>query len=410
MQAKLKEYADLLIRVGLNVQKGQTVVIMAPVDVAPFVRQCAEAAYGAGCREVIVEWNDDTMARLRFLHADSTVFDTCPSWLADKYNLFAREGAAFLNILADDPDALAGIDPDRLQRSAKSRGEALKPFQDATIRGEATWCVAALPVPAWAAKVFPEKSEAESMAALWDAIFATLRLTGDGESTARWQEHAEKSAARSKRLNEMDLKSLHYKNSLGTDLTVELPEGALWVGGAEKGPGGLAFMPNLPTEELFTVPRRDGVNGVAVSSMPFSLYGNVIDQFRFTFKDGKIVDVQTEKDSDKELLEKAISVDEGAAFLGEAALVPYDSPIRNLGILFYNTLFDENAACHLAFGRAYPCLEGAAEMTQEELTARGINESVTHQDFMIGTADLSITGLTRDGREVPIFTNGNYAF
>lgn len=407
--ARLTEYAHLVVEIGLNVQKGQTLLVRAPVESADFARLCAEAAYDVGCREVHVEYMDEKVTRMRYLRADSEVFDECPDWFSGKLNTLAAEGAAFLSILAEDPDMLRGVDPDRLRRNQQSRGNALQPYYAASMSNKVRWCVASVPIIPWAVKVFPEGSRQDAVEALWEAIYKTLRITGDGKAVERWREHAARTAARCKQLNDLELVSLHYQNSLGTDLTVGLPEGAIWAGGSEDDAQGIPFIANMPTEEIFTAPHRDRVEGRVVSSMPFVLDGNLIDRFAFTFKAGKIVGIEAKDAEQKALLENSISIDEGAAYLGEAALVPFDSPISNLGILFYNTLYDENASCHLAFGKAYPCIKGGDAMSEEELKAHGINNSLTHQDFMIGTSDLSITGVMRDGRTVAIFRDGNFA-
>lgn len=409
MCERQKEYARLLVGVGLNVQRGQTVVVRAPIQCAGFVRLCAEAAYDAGCREVVHIWQDDALNRMRYLRAADGVFDEYPDWQADKLNTLAREGAAFLSIHADDPDALNGVEPGRIVRSEKAAGPKIKEYRQILTNNKARWCVGAVPSVAWAKKVFPDKTEEEAMAALADAIFAAVRITGDGRALERWQAHIESLQTRCMRLNGLDLAALHYKNGLGTDLRVGLPGGAIWLGGAETCAKGVPFVANMPTEEIFTAPKRDDVNGTVVSSMPFSLHGNVIKQFTLTLKDGKIVDVKAGSAEEEALLGGAVAVDEGAAYLGEVALVPYDSPIANQGILFYNTLFDENASCHFAFGRAYPCVKGGDTMTQEQLKAAGLNDSITHKDFMVGTGDLSITGETRDGQKIPIFVNGKFA-
>ena len=245
------------------------------------------------------------------------------------------------------------------------------------------------------------------MESLWEAIFKAVRITDDGQSVRRWQEHLENLSRRKEKLNALHLKSLHYTNSLGTDLTVELPQDHIWEAGDDCTSAGQPFVANMPTEELFTAPLRTGANGVVVASLPLVHDGNIISGFRMTVEEGKIVSVSAEQG--QKVLEAAISVDEGASYFGEVALVPYDSPISNQKLLFYNTLFDENAACHIAFGEAYPCIEGGRDMDKEQLKTHGLNDSVTHVDFMVGTADLSIVGTTRDGREVPIFVNGNFA-
>lgn len=408
MEEKLREYAKLLIELGVNVQPGQTLVIASPVDCAHFARLCVAEAYAAGCREVVMSWKDDFLTRERYLHADDAVFDEVADWQRHFFNDYAREGAAYLSISATDPENLKGVDPARLVRAQRASGKALTDFNRLQMCGGFPWCIASIPVPSWARRVFPDCSEEEAMQHLWNAIFTTMRITGDGQSAARWHEHMARLHRRIDRLNKLNFVSLHYQNALGTDLTVRLPEGHVWEGGDDRLPSGVPFIANMPTEEIFTAPKRDGVNGVAVASMPLVKDGNVIDGFRMRFENGKIVEVQAEQGED--VLRSAIAVDEGASYLGEVALVPYDSPISNAGVLFYNTLFDENASCHLAFGEAYPCIDGGMEMDKRELAEHGLNDSITHVDFMIGTPDLSIVGTTWDGEQIPVFTNGNFAF
>ncbi|MCI8971932.1 MAG: aminopeptidase, partial [Oscillibacter sp.] len=298
-------------------------------------------------------------------------------------------------------------DSQRIIRAQRASGKALKDFDRLQMCGGFPWCIASIPIPSWAVRVFPDKGEAEAVAALWDAIFSAVRITGDGRAVDRWQEHLSTLEKRLEKLNALKLKSLHYTNSLGTDLTVELPEGHIWESGGDRTLSGRSYIANIPTEEIFTSPLKTGASGVVYSSLPLVHDGNLIDKFHFVVKEGRIVEAHAEQG--EETLKAAISVDEGAAYFGEAALVPYDSPISNQNLLFYNTLFDENAACHIAFGEAYPCLEGGQRMTKDELKARGLNDSITHVDFMIGTPDLSILGTTREGKEVPIFINGNFA-
>ena len=408
MENKLREYAKLLVEVGLNVQKGQTLLIQSPVDCAYFARLCADAAYDAGCREVVMNWGDDYLTRARYLHAADEVFDEVPEWRRHFCNDYAAEGAPRLVIVAEDPETLKGVDSGRIVRAQRAAGAALEPYYHTYMNNEAPWCVASIPIPAWAAKVFPGVPEAEAMQKLWDAIFETVRITGDGKAVERWHAHLATLEARKNKLNELRFKSLHYTNSLGTDLTIELPEGHLWAAGNGATPKGQVFVANMPTEEIFTAPHRLGINGVVYAALPLVENGNIIDGFRFVIKDGRIVESHAKVG--EEFLKAAYTVDEGASYFGEVALVPYDSPISNQGILYYNTLFDENARCHLAFGEAYPeCLEGGNDMTREELLAHGLNWSINHVDFMVGTADLSIVGTTHDGREIPVFVNGNFA-
>ena len=407
MDEKLLEYARLLVRVGLNVRKGQRLVISSPVECAYFARMCAGEAYAAGCKEVVMNWHDDAMARMKYLHADNEIFDEVPLWRRHFFNDYALEGAAYLAISASDPENFKGVDSSRIIRAQQASGKALKDFDRLQMCSGFPWCIASIPIPSWAKTVFPGEDEAAATEKLWDAIFKAVRITGDGKAVDRWQEHLSTLHARMEKMNTLRFKSLHYTNSLGTDLTVELPEGHIWEAGNDVTLSGQEFIANIPTEELFTAPVKTGVNGVVYSSMPLVNDGAIVDQFHFVVRDGKIVECHAEKGETE--LKAAISVDEGASYFGEVALVPYDSPISNQKILFYNTLFDENAACHIAFGEAYPCLEGGQRMTKEELKERGLNDSITHVDFMIGTKDLTIVGTTHDGKEVPVFVDGNFA-
>lgn len=408
MQKKFEEYAKLLVEVGVNIQKGQNLVISCPVDCAWFARLCAKAAYEAGCREVIMGWSDDQLNREKYLHAADDVFDFVPEWRIRLLTDYAKEGAAFLHIGGSDPEILKGVDQDRLVRSSRSSGRDLKDYRQMQMSNAFPWAIGAIPVPSWAKKVFPDCSEEEAMEKLWDAILTSVRVTGDGKAVQRWQEHLDTLQIRIDKLNALRLESLHYTNSLGTDLTIRLPEDHLWGGGDGVSKAGIHFIANMPTEEIFTAPLKNGIDGVVYASMPLVLKGEVVDKFHFVIKEGKIVEVHAQVGEEK--LKAETTLDEGASYFGEVALVPYDSPIRNQNLLFYETLFDENAACHLAFGEAYAeCIKGGEEMSKEELKAHGLNDSITHVDFMVGTADLSITGRTHDGKEVPIFVNGNFA-
>ena len=354
-----------------------------------------------------MNWSDDALGRMKYLHAADDVFDTVPLWRRHFYNDYALEGAAYLAISASDPENLKGVDHGRIVRAQQASGRALKDFDRLQMCGGFPWCIASIPIPSWAKKVFPDLPADQAQERLWDAIFAAVRITGAGDCVEQWQAHIATLERRVKKLNQMNFKSLHYTNSLGTDLTVELPEGHIWEAGNDVTLAGRTYIANIPTEEVFTSPLKTGVNGVVCSALPLSHNGTIIDKFRFTVKDGKIVEVRAEQG--EEALKAAVTVDEGASYFGEVALVPYDSPISNQRILYYNTLFDENAACHIAFGEAYPCLEGGQQMTKDELKAHGLNDSITHVDFMVGTPDLSIVGTTHDGREIPVFVNGNFA-
>lgn len=404
---KLEEYAHLLIEIGLNVQKGQYVIINSPVECAPFTRLCVKAAYEVGAKQVILNWSDDFIARQYWLNAADEVFDQVFPWDVQKNLELTKRGAARLSIAAQDPENLKGVDPERLKRASKAFGEANKEYRSMMMASAVPWCVASIPVPSWAKKVFPDLSAEDAVERLWDEIFKAVRITDEGGAVKRWREHCANLAEKCRIMNGHAFKHLHYTNSLGTDLTVELPEGHIWEAGSERSGTGIDFVANLPTEEVFTAPKFNGVNGKVVASKPLVLGGNIVDGFYMILKDGKIVEAHAEKG--EEYLREELATDEGASYLGEVALVPYDSPISNSGVLFYNTLFDENASCHFAFGKAYPtCIEGGTDMTGEQLKARGLNDSITHVDFMVGTSDLSVDGVNKNGETIPVFRNGNF--
>lgn len=403
-----KDYAKLLIKAGLNLHKGQRLAITCPVECADFARLCAAEAYAAGCCEVIMRWEDDELTRMKYLYADDEVFDKMNPWDADLADILSEEGAGWLAVHAADPDNLKGVDPDRIRRAQISRGIGMKKFREREMRSEFPWCVCSVPTGAWAKAVFPDMDTEAAVARLWEEILAACRVDG-GDAVSNWQAHSRELHKHVEILNNYNFKELRYRNSAGTDVTVELPEGHFWGGGEEEdAEGKLHFSANIPTEEVFTLPKKDGINGRIVATKPLSHNGTLIEGFWFEVKDGKIVDLHADKGED--ILRNAITVDEGASYFGECALVPYDSPISSAGVLFLNTLFDENASCHFAFGEAYPLIRGAGDMSREELEERGVNFSMTHVDFMVGSADLEITGITHDGEEVAVFRNGNFAF
>ena len=406
---KLKEYAELLVRVGVNVQKGQDLVITSQVDQAPFARLCVQAAYEAGARAVDMAWSDDAIARMTYLNADESVFDVIPEYRIRFNTDYAEGGACFLHLVSSDPENLKGVDPSRLERAHRAYGKYMRRYRELGMASAFPWSIGALASPAWAKRVFPDLPEAEAVAALWEKIFMAVRITGDGTAVEKWRQHQENLQRHVDILNGYAFDRLHYYNALGSDFTVGLCKGHIWCAGGEKTPKGQFFMPNMPTEEIFTAPDRNRCDGVICAALPLSKDGNVIRDIRFVVKEGKIVEATAS--ANEELLRKSIAVDEGASRFGEVALVPYDSPISNSKTLFYNTLFDENAACHLAFGEAYPTtVEGALDMSEEERLSAGLNKSITHVDFMVGTADLSIDGYTADGRCVPVFRDGNFVF
>ncbi len=409
MNNKFQEYARLLVEVGVNIQKGQTLLLFCPVEHAAFARMCADVAYEDGCREVVTIWSDDHMTRAKYLYAEDAVFTDFPQYRADMFTHYATEKAAFLHLISDDPENLLGVDSDRILNSHKASGAKLKDYRAMQNANRFPWSIGALSSPKWAKKVFPNLPEAEAVEALWEKIFMAVRIQGDGSAVEAWRVHAKRLHQHAKILNGYHFKSLHYTNSLGTDLTVELADTHIWEAGGDVTTDGQEYMPNMPTEECFTAPKANGVNGVVYAAMPLCRDGNVIEDIRFVLRDGKIIEATASKGED--VLRAAISVDAGASHFGEVALVPFDSPISNCKTLFYETLFDENAACHFAFGSAYASnIEGGTHMTKDELIEHGINDSITHVDFMVGTRDLSIVGVTADGREIPVFVDGNFAF
>ena len=403
----LEKYAELAIKVGVNIQPNQTLLIRTPIECADFVRLAVKCAYKNGARNVFVEWSDEECSLARYLYAPDEVFNEFPRWVSDQYVDIAKEGGAFLSIHAANPDLLKDVDPERIANYQKASGIALKEWRSYTLTDKCKWSIVSIPTKAWARKVFPNISEEEAMDKLWDLIFKCTRVDNE-DPIAAWHEHNQNLKQRTDFLNEKNFKTLKYK-SAKTDLTIGLPENHIWESGASVDPNGINFNPNMPTEEIFTLPHKYQVDGVVHSSKPLVYGGNVIDDFSLTFKDGKIVECSAAKG--EETLKNLIATDEGSNYLGEVALVPYSSPISDTNVVFYNTLYDENASCHLALGSAYAtCIKGGADLPKEEYDKYGINDSLTHVDFMIGSADLDIVGETYDGETIQIFKNGNWAF
>ena len=408
MQDLLKKYAELVVKVGVNLQPDQLLVINSPIECAEFARLIAKAAFEAGAHDVVVSWGDEQLAHIRYAGGKKEIFTEFPEWKVRFYQDYAEQGAAFVSIAARNPEIFKDIEPEKLTLAAQAAGAALLEYRARLMNNENTWCVVSVPTAGWAQKVFPGLAEEEAQARLWQEIFRTVRIEPDKDPAEAWKKHIATLQKAAEFLNKKNFKVLHYSNSLGTDLTVELPEGHIWAGGAEKAATGVTFAANMPTEEVYSLPLREGVNGVVYASKPLIYHGSRIENFHLTFKEGRVVDFGAE--IGEETLKELISMDEGSHYLGEVALVPYDSPISQSGILFYNTLFDENAACHLALGKAYPtCLKGGEKMDSVTLLQHGVNDSLVHEDFMIGTADLSIVGTTQEGEEVEIFRDGNFA-
>ncbi len=404
---KLEKYASLAVKVGVNIQQGQALYIAASTDSLELVRLISRKAYEAGASNVYVDLNDDELSRIHYEMAPQESFEFFPPWKVQEREYLAENGAAFLSIVSKAPDLFKGIDSAKISAFQKASGKAMSKYRQFVQSDKISWSVIAAPSPKWAAMVYPELSEEEQVPALWEAIFQAVRVDQENPVEA-WKEHDVELHTKVDYLNEKRYQKLHY-TAPGTDLTIELPKGHLWCGASSVNEKGEAFMANMPTEEVFTVPLKTGVNGYVASSKPLSYGGNIIDNFTVTFEEGRIVKVEAEEG--QEVLENLVATDEGSHYLGEVALVPHDSPISNSNLLFYNTLFDENASNHLAIGSAYAfCIEGGKQMSREELAANGLNESITHVDFMIGSASMNIDGIKEDGSVEPIFRNGNWAF
>ena len=403
----LRKYAKLAVKTGVNIQENDVLVINSPIETANFARLIAEEAYNLGAKDVVVHYGDQQLTKIKLENSSIETISNLPEWFGESYNYYARIGACFISISANDPDGLKGISVDKIGAYQKSRSLALKEYYENSMSNKNRWCVLSYPTVPWAKKVFPELSDNEAFEKLFKAILNASRVT-TADPIKAWDEHNSELKKNLDFLNANNFKSLTLTNSIGTNLTVELPYNHTWAGGLEKSTSGIGFNANIPTEEAFTLPKKDGVNGIVYSSKPLSYGGNLINNFSMTFKDGKVIDFTAKEGYD--VLRQMLDSDEGAKYLGEVALVPYDSPISNSNLIFYNTLFDENAACHLALGKAYPCFKDAATLSKEDLEERGTNESNIHVDFMIGTSDLSITGLTHSGEIIQIFKNGNWAF
>lgn len=403
-QLQLEKYADLAVKVGVNIQKGQKLVINATLDAAELVRHIVKKAYEAGANDVIVNWTDDFITRTKYELAPDEAFQTYPPHRAEELEQLAKEGACFMSIVSSGPDLLKGIDPKRIGNFQKAAGKALMNYRQYVSSDRVSWTVIAAASDDWAKKVFPSSENAVEQ--LWGAIFKAARAD-QADPVQAWKEHDQLLHKKVDYLNEKRFQKLHYR-APGTDLTIELPKNHLWVGAGSVNANGIPFMANMPTEEVFTVPSKTGVNGYVSSTKPLSYGGNIIDEFTIIFKKGKIVDIKAKQG--EEVLKHLIETDEGARYLGEVALVPHESPISQADILFYNTLFDENASNHLAIGNAYAfCIEGGKEMTQAELEKHGLNQSMTHVDFMIGSEKMDIDGITADGNVEAVFRNGNWA-
>lgn len=405
---QIERYAKLIVEKGVNVKPGQELVINAPVESAAFVRLLVRCGYEAGAGHVTVIWSDDQVGRLTYEHVDTAYFETTPEWQRVQLDSLAQMGACFVFLEGADPEALRGIDPAKPAAASRARNTQCKDFRRGLDFNLNPWCIAGAPIAAWARHVFPGVDDEVAIYQLWCAILSTARANGE-DPESDWELHDATFDKNLRFLNEHHFDALRYTASNGTDFVVGMTDRHVWAGGKSETPDGHPFFPNIPTEEVFTSPDRRRVDGVVHSAMPLIHHGNKVDGFWLKFESGAVVDYGAQVGLDT--LRSIIETDEGARRLGEVALISKNTPIRESEILFYDTLYDENASCHLALGVGFPeCYEGGADMAPEELLEHGVNMSSTHVDFMIGSDDLDITGIMADGTEVPVFTNGQWCW
>ena len=402
----LRKYAQLIVRCGVNVQKGQEVLVYADLDQPEFVQMVVEEAYKAKAKKVIVEWNYQPLDKIHTRYQSVKTMGTVPEYTKARQQHYCDVLPARIHLISEDPDGLKGMNMKKVAKARQMIYPILKPYIDER-EGKQQWCIAAVPGAAWAKKVFPGMRTSVAMEKLWEAILYTSRVTED--PIKAWEEHNKDIHDRCAYLNSLNIASLHYTADNGTDLTVGMIPEAIFCGASEVSRQGITFNPNIPSEECFISPMKGKAEGIVYSTKPLSYQGQLIENFSIRFENGKAVEAKAEKGED--LLNTMLSMDEGAAYLGECALVPQRSPIAESGLLFYNTLFDENASCHLAMGMGYAdTIEGHHEKTLEECRALGINDSMIHEDFMIGCDTMDIDATTTDGKVIPIFRKGNWAF
>lgn len=402
----LRKYAHLIAKMGVNVQKGQEVFISAELDQPEFVQMVVEECYKLGAKTVIVDWTYQPLTVTNVKYRAVKTLSELSDWEEARVKHYVDKLPCRIYIESEDPDGLKKMNMEKYAKAMQNKYPKVKPYQDAMLN-KYQWCIAAVPGPIWAKKLFPELSKKQAMEKLWEKIFQCARI--DDDPVLAWEKHNDDIHKREEYLNSLDIKSLHYTSKNGTDFTVGLIDGGQFCGGDEKSLSGISFNPNIPSEEIFTSPKKGEAEGIVYATKPLCYHGTLIEDFWIRFKDGKAVEWDAKKN--KDVLTTLITMDEGSAYLGECALVPYDSPIQNSGILFLNTLFDENAACHLAIGRGFnDCIKGFETKTNEECIEMGINDSMVHSDFMIGSKDLCIEATTKSGKKVQIFKDGNWAF
>lgn len=406
MNRDYSNYAELIIKQGINLKKGELLAISSPVLAAPLAEAVAEQAYKNGASKVVMFWGDEKISRLAFEYADEKDIVEVPDYVVASRDYVLDNNGAYVCICSDIPGIYDGISAKLVSEKGKATNKALHRFRESTSINKTRWCLVAYPNVKWAEKMFPELKGEAAEQKQWEYMEKTLRLD-EKDFIKAWDKHQDDLQRRSKFLNDAKIVKFHYKNSIGTDFTIGMPKNYIFTGAGEKSQDGVMFTANMPTEEVFASPDCRTAEGTLVAAMPLVRNGVIMENFSITFEKGRVVDFKAEKGYDA--LKEIIETDEGSHRLGEIALIGYDSPIRKLGALFYMTLFDENQSCHFALGRAFPtCVEGGDNMTKEQQAEVGLNTSLTHVDFMVGTPDLDITAYTEDGKELAIFRNGNW--
>ncbi len=406
MKSKLRKYAELTVKLGANVQEGQYVMIFSSIANRKFARMLVEECYKCKAKKVMVEWSDEKVARLTYENCSTETLSTIEDWKVEKYKWRRDNLPALIHIEDEDPDLLKGIDPEKVAKANQAMMKLIKPIRD-EMEDKYQWTIVAMPSKQWAKKVFPDLKAKDAKKRLLEQIFRICRISDDNDPIEEWNRHNATLQEKCDKLNDLNFEYLHYTNNIGTDLMVGLADGHKWAGGMEKTLSGTPFNPNMPTEEVFTMPHREKVNGTLVATKPFVYNGLIIEGMRFEFKDGKAIKATATTNEDALL--QMLKMDANSDRLGEVALVPFDSPIQKSEILFYTTLIDENASCHFAFGESYAMtLNGSENMTEEERTAKGANSSIIHEDFMVGSSDLDIVGIKHNGEKVQVFKNGNF--
>lgn len=408
-QTKLRQLARVAVRVGVNVQPNQLVVVRAPIESQSLVHLIAEEAYLAKAKKVMVIWGDESLARLGYLHMDEATLKEVPNYLVEQYRYTIEEDACFISVSSPQPGLLQDVDSQKVRASNIASAQALGFFREHNMSNKGRWTIVAAANPYWAKKVFPDLNEEEAMESLWELIFEASRISENEDVVASWTRHNNNLSFYQNWLNEKRFKMLKFNNKYGSNFTLELVNDHVWVGGGEKSTKGVYFNPNIPTEENFTMPYKYGLNGKVVATKPLNYLSKIIDGFWFEFEKGKVINYGAEVGLDA--LENLLNTDEGSKYTGEIAIVPFDSPISKMNRILFNTLFDENASCHIALGQAYPMnIKDGTTQDKETLIKRGYNDSFSHVDFMFGSEDLSIIGIQEDGTEVVVFKDGNYAF